>query len=81
MNKINLEIEILNNKLTKLFERLSKYSDDKLNNRIKKNKWSINQNIYHFDSWMQKAPNFDGSDCYSSTYLDLRRFRMNLARN
>jgi hypothetical protein len=47
MNKINLEIEILNNKLTKLFERLSKYSNDKLNNRIKKNKWSINQNIYH----------------------------------
>ena len=47
MNKINLEIEILNNKLTKLFERLSKYSDEKLNNRIKKNKWSINQNIYH----------------------------------
>ena len=39
MNKINLEIEILNNKLAKLFERLSKYSDDKLNGRIKKNKW------------------------------------------
>ena len=35
MNKINLEIEILNNKLIKLFERLSKYSDEKLNNRIK----------------------------------------------
>ena len=47
MNKINLEIEVLNNKLTKLFERLSKYSNDNLNNRIKKNKWSINQNIYH----------------------------------
>ena len=35
MNKINLEIEVLNNKLTKLFERLSKYSNDNLNNRIK----------------------------------------------
>ena len=47
MSKINLEIQVLNNKLNKLFDRLSKYSDDDLNRIIKKNKWSINQNIYH----------------------------------
>ena len=47
MSKINLEIQVLNNKLNKLFDRLSKYSDDDLNKIIKKNKWSINQNIYH----------------------------------
>ena len=47
MTKINLEIQVLNNKLNKLFDRLSKYSDDDLNKIIKKNKWSINQNIYH----------------------------------
>ena len=45
MSKIN-EIQVLNNKLNKLFDRLSKYSDDDLN-KIIKNKWSINQNIYH----------------------------------
>ena len=47
MSKINLEIQVLNNKLNKLFDHLSKYSDDDLNKIIKKNKWSINQNIYH----------------------------------
>ena len=47
MSKINLEIQVLNNKLNKLFDRLSIYSDDDLNRIIKKNKWSINQNIYH----------------------------------
>ena len=36
MSKINLEIQVLNNKLNKLFDRLSKYSDDDLNKIIKK---------------------------------------------
>ena len=35
MSKINLEIQVLNNKLNKLFDRLSKYSDDDLNKIIK----------------------------------------------
>tara|TARA_B100000242_G_scaffold60759_1_gene36436 strand:+ start:5747 stop:6280 length:534 start_codon:yes stop_codon:yes gene_type:complete len=47
MTKINLEIQVLNNKIEKLFDRLSKYSDDELNRIIIKNKWSINHNIYH----------------------------------
>ena len=47
MTKINLEIQVLNNKIEKLFDRLSKYSNDELNRKIIKNKWSINHNIYH----------------------------------
>jgi len=47
MNKVQLEFQVLNNKLEKLFQRLSKYSNEDLNKKIVEDKWSINENIYH----------------------------------
>ena len=47
MNKVQLEFQVLNNKLEKLFERLSKFSNEQLNQKVIDGKWSINQNIYH----------------------------------
>jgi hypothetical protein len=47
MNKVQLEFQILNNKLEKLFQKLSKYSNEDLNKKVVEDKWSINENIYH----------------------------------
>ena len=47
MNKVQLEFQVLNNKLEKLFERLSKFSNEQLNQKVIEGKWSINENIYH----------------------------------
>ena len=34
MNKVQLEFQVLNNKLEKLFERLSKFSNEQLNQKV-----------------------------------------------
>jgi len=47
MNKVQLEFQVLNNKLEKLFQKLSKYSNEDLNKKVVEDKWSINENIYH----------------------------------
>lgn len=47
MNKVQLEFQVLNNKLEKLFERLSEFSNEQLNQKVIDGKWSINENIYH----------------------------------
>ena len=47
MNKVELEFQDLNNKLEKLFERLSKFNNEQLNQKVVDGKWSINENIYH----------------------------------
>jgi len=47
MNKVQLEFQVLNNKLEKLLERLSKFSNEQLNQKVINGKWSINENIYH----------------------------------
>ena len=47
MNKVELEFQVLNNKLEKLFERLSRFNNEQLNQKVIEGKWSINENIYH----------------------------------
>ena len=47
MNKVELEFQVLNNKLEKLFERLSGFNNEQLNQKVFEGKWSINENIYH----------------------------------
>ena len=47
MNKLQLEFQVSNNKLEKLLKRLSKFSNEQLNQKVIEGKWSINENIYH----------------------------------
>ena len=39
---------IINKDLEGLFRKLSVYTDEDLNKKINKNKWSIAENLYHF---------------------------------
>ena len=63
MNKVQLEFQVLNNKLEKLFERLSKFSNEQLNQKVIDGKWSINENIYHLMTIFHRLPFDSAAHC------------------
>ena len=50
---LKYSFKIINENLEDLFDQLSKYSEDDLNKKINKNKWSIAENLYHV--WLSES--------------------------